>query len=392
MRPVLPDLCLTGARVLRPEGLDPAPLAIRAGRFADGADEAGVAVDLPGYLLLPGIVDLHGPPVPPASEGPAARGGAATGIVALDRAAAAAGVTTCHLVQGWSWEGGTFAAEAAEAGMRVVTARRAMGLVDLRVKPCVETRPSGDWGRLMEAVAQFDLGYAVLQDSLEQIMAEHRLTPAVFDRRARGLGLAPEALLARVRAVQSVSLPASLRALANGFDAAGLRFGSLGDPDAETREFHAMIGARIAEFPRSRRAALAARSVGDGVLLCAAESLGPEDGPGASLARDLLQGGAQLAFASAGGFSALAAMAFHAADRGWCSLPAAWATVSAAPSWMIGLNDRGRIAPGCRADLVILHEHSRRVDAVLCDGRLVHLRSALRGRFQDLWDSPIAAQ
>lgn len=392
MRPVLPDLCLTGAHVLRPAGFDKAPVAIRGGRLADGSDRAGGRVDLPGYMLLPGLVDLHGPSVPTLPEGLAERANASARLAALDRAAAAAGITTCHLVQGWSWEGGTRAPEAAEAAMRAVTARRVAGLIDLRVKPCVEIRATEEWARLMEAVARFALGYAVVQDSLEPIMAEHRLTPAAFARRARDLGLSADTLLARLGAVQAVSVPAKLRALANGLDAAGVRFGSLGDPDAETREFHAMIGARIAEFPRSRRAALAARSVGDLVLLDAAECQSRQEGPCALLARDLLCDGSTLAFASSGDFPALMAMAFHAADRGWCSLPAAWATISDTPSRMVGLPDRGRIAPGCRADLVILHERSRRVDAVLCDGRLVHLRSALRGKFQDFWDVPIAAQ
>jgi len=388
----LPDLHLTGARLLRPDGLHAAPLAIEAGRLAEGAGSRGVRVDLSGYLVLPGIVDLHGPKVPGQPCYPMTGDAGRLGIGALDRAAVACGITTCHLVQGWSWEGGPLAPEAAEATMKTVEARRATALADLRVKPCIEIRPLGDWTRLMEAIARFGLRYAVLQDSLEQVMAQQRLFPAAFDNRARDLGLSAEALLARMVRVQAISVPANLRALANGFDAAGVRFGSLGDPDAETREYHAMIGARIAEFPRSRRAALAARSVGDGLLLCASESLRHDDGPALSLARDLLREGGALAFASSGDVSALAKLAFRAADRGWCDMAAAWATISTTPARMIGLEDRGRIAPDLRADLVILQERSRRIDAVICDGRLVHLRSALRAQFQDFWAPPIAAQ
>ena len=40
--------------------------------------------------------------------------------------------------------------------------------------------------------------------------------------------------------------------------------------------------------------------------------------------------------------------------RGVLSLPEAWQLVSGNPAAAMGLTDRGRIAPGCRADLIAL--------------------------------------
>ena len=55
---------------------------------------------------------------------------------------------------------------------------------------------------------------------------------------------------------------------------------------------------------------------------------------------------------------------------------------TAAPARMLGLRDRGRIAPGMRADLILLRHTDERllayefggnpVDAVICGGQIVH--------------------
>jgi alpha-D-ribose 1-methylphosphonate 5-triphosphate diphosphatase len=46
--------------------------------------------------------------------------------------------------------------------------------------------------------------------------------------------------------------------------------------------------------------------------------------------------------------------AFALAARGSCPLPVAWHLVSAGPAAAAGLHDRGRIAPGLLADLVLV--------------------------------------
>ncbi|MFN4173136.1 MAG: alkylphosphonate utilization protein [Pseudorhodobacter sp.] len=397
MRPRLPDLRLTGARVLRDAGFCSRPLHIVGGRLAGGDDgclDGVMPVDLSGHVVLPGIIDLHGPAPESRTHRSGRAGAAVAGLAEVDRAAAAHGVTTCHLAQGWSWKGGPLGPDAAERAMQAVAARQAIALIDLRVKPCVEIRLLGQDVRLLAAMARHGSRYAVLQDSLDPSLALHRLQPMAFARQAEHLGLSAEEMLARMAGVHATShaVPGNLRALANGFDQAGVRFGSLGDPDAETREYHAMIGARITEFPASRSVAMAARSAGDAVLLSATEVLRCDDGLASVLARDLLAAGADLALASAGALPDLALAVFRLADGGWCDLATAWAAISSNPARILHLTDRGRISPGLRADLVVLHEGTRRIAAVICDGRLVHARPALRHRLLDLPAPRIAAQ
>ena len=86
-----------------------------------------------------------------------------------------------------------------------------------------------------------------------------RRDPGRFAHWAEKAGLTPEALLARMEAARAHAraVPRTLCQLATVFDRLGVVYGSHDDPDAETREFYSMIGARVAEFPTRRRAASA---------------------------------------------------------------------------------------------------------------------------------------
>ena len=68
----------------------------------------------------------------------------------------------------------------------------------------------------------------------------------------------------------------------------------------------------------------------------------------------------------------LAAARILAAEIGW---PAAWALVSEGPARVLGLSDRGRIAPGLRADLVVL-DQADRVCLTVAGGRVTHASGA----------------
>ncbi len=88
----------------------------------------------------------------------------------------------------------------------------------------------------------------------------------------------------------------------------------------------------------------------------------------------------------------MAAAAFRLSDQGICDLATGWAALSTVPAALLGLTDRGRIAPGLRADLAIVDLATRRMTAVICDGRLVHARPEWRRRFLPRPATGIAAQ
>ena len=73
--------------------------------------------------------------------------------------------------------------------------------------------------------------------------------------------------------------------------------------------------------------------------------------------------------------------AFRLAVDGVLPLPKAWDLISAAPARAAGLSDRGVLAEGYRADIILVDDElplRPRVVAVIAAGRLVHLADASR--------------
>ena len=62
----------------------------------------------------------------------------------------------------------------------------------------------------------------------------------------------------------------------------------------------------------------------------------------------------------------------------------AWALVSSRPAQILGLNDRGHLAIGQRADMVVLEGRSHAVEGTFAQGRAVHLTGSLAARMTGL--------
>ncbi|MDU6376745.1 MAG: amidohydrolase family protein, partial [Bradyrhizobium sp.] len=73
--------------------------------------------------------------------------------------------------------------------------------------------------------------------------------------------------------------------------------------------------------------------------------------------------------------------AYRLAADGICPLPRAWELISAGPARAAGLSDRGSLAEGLRADIILIDDSDAlrpRVVAVVASGRLVYLTEAAR--------------
>ena len=131
-----------------------------------------------------------------------------------------------------------------------------------------------------------------------------------------------------------------------------LTLASHDDTTLEHVEQAAAEGVGIAEFPCTVEAARAARAHGLGTLGGAPNLVRGGSHSGnvavADLAREGLLGGLSSDYVPASTLQAVFALV---ESHGW-TLPAATALASAAVADMLGLEDRGRIAPGLRADLV----------------------------------------
>ena len=387
MTAFLPPLRLVGAMVLTDDRLDSRGVGVVSGQITDG--QGLPEVDLTGFWVMPGIVDLHGDgferqvfprPSAPFPLGPA--------LAATDREAASHGVTTCYLAQSWSWEGGMRGPERAEALMAAVRDHRARALTDLRVQLRAETHLVDEVPRLIAAVERFRVDYVVFNDHLEEGFQMRRANPDGFAHWARKAGLTEADLAARMEAAreQARAVPRALCALAEAFDRLGVTYGSHDDPDAETREVYRMIGARVAEFPTRFRAAAAAKAGGDPVLMGAPNVVRGGSQAGNVAAVELIRQGLCDGLVSDYHLPALPLAVWKLVDDGILPLERAWALVSSGPARILGMVDRGRLHVGLRADLVVVDQETREIAATIAGGRLSHLSGRAAARFLSMRD------
>jgi alpha-D-ribose 1-methylphosphonate 5-triphosphate diphosphatase len=129
------------------------------------------------------------------------------------------------------------------------------------------------------------------------------------------------------------------------------------DRTAEEVDENHRDGIRISEFPVTMEAARTARAHGMQVIAGAPNIVRGGSHSGNIAAADLVREGTVDAFASDYVPASLVEAAFACARDVGITLPDAVALVTDRPARMAALDDRGRIAPGLRADLVRVRVH-----------------------------------
>jgi len=374
MASMLPPLRLTGATCLREGHLQQRSIALAEGRFTTGPYPA---VDLRGYYVLPGIVDLY-------AEAPDLDGTDA--LSRRDRAAASHGITTQRLAVPWSWDGASRQPAAAHRVAEKHGADRAGRLTDIQLQLACEALLAPEQAALLALVRRWQVPQVIFTNHAARVDHMRSDDPAGFLRWAVARGLTADALSAALDAAQrnTAAMPRHLCELAESFDEMGVLYGSDGDLTAEQREHHSMIGARLCINPGTARVAAAARAVGDPVLVAAGSGTG--DRPWDTVPRPvaLIHAGLCDVLVSGADPAALVPLVFALADSDAMSLARAWRLVSDLPARIARMPDRGVIAPGKRADLTIVNAATRAVEATIAGGRLSYLGGDAAARFLSL--------
>lgn len=378
----MPNLDLTGAQVLRPDGLSDAPLSFAAGRIIE--DSVGQAVDLSGFMVLPGIIDLHGDGF---ERHLAQRRGAMMqideGLVACEAELAANGITTAVLAQFVSWEGGMRGFPFAERVFTAIRDTNAQVVTDLHAQLRFETHLLDIYADLVGYLEEWRVRYLVFNDHLPHDRLAAGQLPRRLNGQALKAGRSPENHHAYMRDLhaQSVDVPAALDWLCPRLAAAGIRMGSHDDATPEGRAAWRARGADIAEFPETLAAAEAAQAQGDPVLMGAPNVVRGGSHNGNVSAADTVAMGCCAALASDYHYPSPRRAAFMLADSGTCSLEQAWSLISSGPAAVMGWADRGELRPGQRADFVVLDARTRRVAATFVAGRVSYMAGAITERF-----------
>ncbi|WP_071673522.1 alpha-D-ribose 1-methylphosphonate 5-triphosphate diphosphatase [Nioella nitratireducens] len=356
------ETILANARLVLPEGEITGSLRMADGEITDIAGGASVpagAIDCGGDYVAPGLIELHTDNLErhirprPSADWPHA-----AAIVAHDAELAATGITTVFdaiRVGSIEGKGGVGWRRYARALADEVLAMRASGALKishhlhLRAEICSDT--------LIEELDDFGpedrVGILSLMDhtpgqrqfaDLRQyeiyMRGKHGLSEDVFN----------EHVATRVALGEKVREPHEAAAVA-----AAQRFGAVMASHDDTTETHvtrsAEHGIALAEFPTTEAAARACQAHGIAVMMGAP---------------NLVRGGSHSGNVAAGELAELglldilssdyvpSALLYAAVKLGvlWDSMPDAIATVTSAPAKASGLEDRGQLVPGLRADVL----------------------------------------
>jgi alpha-D-ribose 1-methylphosphonate 5-triphosphate diphosphatase len=376
------NLDLTGGQILGEGGLVPRVLSIADGLVVDVRQQH--SVDLSGYMILPGIVDVHGDGF---ERHLAPRRGAmktlSEGLVAAEAELAANGITTAVLAQFVSWEGGLRGPEFAK---QVFDAMRkaAPGLVtDLRGQLRFETHMLDLYDEIPQRMAEWGLSYIVFNDHLPHERLSEGRVPKRMVAQALKAGRNPDAHLKLMQELHANrdAVPAALDDLCNTLAAQGIQMGSHDDTTAQGRADWRKRGVQVAEFPETLEAAEAAAEAGDLVVLGSPNVVRGGSHNGNVSAVDLIAMGVGAALASDYHYPSPRRAAFMLADSGVLPLQDAWRLVSAGPADVLGLVDRGDLSLGKRADLVVLDAKTRRVAMTMSGGRVSYMSGDIAMRF-----------
>ena len=394
----------TGATVYLPGEHVETTVTIDDGRIAEiGGPVTGTVIDARGLVLAPALVDVHGDAFErQLMPRPGVFFPLEAAVIDTDRQLASNGIATAYHAITLGWEPGRRDVTRGRDLMRCMTALAPRLLVENRVQLRWETFAFEALDIITEALSGPLLPSIAFNDHTSMTMRAYdvpiqdrgfELSPdfsiaALDDERmkartaskAHRAGLSQDdyvALLGRVWE-RRAEVPAMIARVAEMGQAKGAPMLSHDDTTSETRAWFRGVGAGVAEFPMVLEAAQAARDAGDAIIFGAPNAARGGSHIGSLAAGDMVEAGLCDALASDYFYPAmLAAIARLDQDRRADRL-ALWRLVSSGPARAMGLDDRGEIAVGQRADLVLVDWPEGHAPAIT--GTWVAGRAAFRGQ------------
>jgi alpha-D-ribose 1-methylphosphonate 5-triphosphate diphosphatase len=380
------DLLIEGGRTLLGNAILETSLQLAGGKIgAVGSDGArgSRAIDARTLLVLPGIVDLHGDAFErqimprPGVDFPID-----IALADSDRQAVGNGITTVFHATTWSWEPGLRGAENARQLLDAIETLRPRLAADTRFHLRHETYNLDAEAEISQWLNDGRIDLLAFNDHMDSTVAS-LAKPQKRNRMVERTGLSGEAFDDLVERVvcRGHDVPASIARLAGMARDADVRMLSHDDDSPEMRKAFRTQGVGIAEFPVNEETAREAAEGGDAIVFGAPNVVRGGSHTGWTKAADMIAKGLRSILASDYYYPAPLLAAFRLAADGVLPLAEAWDLISAAPARAAGLSDRGVLAEGRRADIILVDDQvplRPRIVAVIAGGRLVHLAEADR--------------
>lgn len=380
------DIFVEGGRTLLGGELLETALQIADGEIgAVGSDHGRgtFGLDARGLLVLPGIVDLHGDAFErQIMPRPGVNFPVDVALVDSDRQAVGNGITTVYHATTWSWEPGLRSGDNARQLLEAIETLRPQLKADTRFHLRHETYNLDAEAEIVQWLSDGRIDLFAFNDHMDSTVGNLE-KPQKRARMVERCGLSNiefDRLVALVVS-RGYGVPNSIERLAGAARSANVRMLSRDDASPAMRKAFRVQGVGIAEFPVNEETARAAAEAGDFIVFGAPNVVRGGSHTGWTRAADMIAKGLCSILASDYYYPAQLLAAFRLAADGLLPLTDAWNLISAAPAQAAGLSDRGFLAAGYRADIILVDDEvplRPRIVAVIAAGRLVHLTEANR--------------
>ena len=395
-------IVIEGASVILTDRVAQVSVHIEDGLISalDGARDGARVIDGRGMILASAMVDIHGDAFErQLMPRPGVMIPTEAALLETDRQLAANGIATAYHALTLSWEPGlrsvTIGREVVDTLAALAPRLTVENRVQLRWETfCFEAMPLIDTaleGPLLPALAFNDhTSMGVLHPSVALQNRPFDHDPAFpvvdmdspgfaakMDSRAKRSGMPVASFIALMRQMWQ-RRPEVLAAIAEAGDKArkaGAPMLSHDDSQPETRDFYRSHGSKISEFPMNAGVTRAAREAGDWIVFGAPNAARGGSHLGSPGAADMVAAGLCDILASDYYYPAMLAAVARLQANGIGQLPDLWKLISGNPASALGLADRGEIAVGRRADLVLLdwpEGHAPVVRHCLVNGRAAY--------------------
>ncbi|OWU84990.1 phosphonate metabolism protein PhnM [Oceanicola sp. 22II-s10i] len=377
MQPIL----IAGAQVILTDSVTRADLLIEDGTIAALDAPAGRArvIDASDMILAPALVDIHGDAFErQIMPRPGVFFPTDAALMETDRQLVSNGIATAFHALTLGWEPGLRSVERGrEITGRLAALAPRLG-ADNRVQLRWETFCFEAEALIAEVLSGPALPSVAFNDHTSMALLDPSVrlqdrpfefapdfprvdtsTPAFaakIDARARRSGLSQADYVALIDRMwqRRAEVPDAIARVGALATAAGASMLSHDDTQPETRAYYRDRGARIAEFPMNLPTARAARAAGDSIVFGAPNVLRGGSHIGSPSAAGMVADGLCDILASDYYYPAMLSAVARLHAEGTAPLHRLWQLISTAPARASHLSDRGEIAPGQRADLVLV--------------------------------------
>lgn len=354
---------IVGGRVLTPEGdLVETEVVVENNSIksvGEGAGQCDKEVHTGGRLVLPGIIDIHGDAFErQIMPRPGVSFDMDVAFRDSDRQMLTNGITTAFHSVTYSWEPGLRGQENCVAIKDAIHRLQDHLSCQTRFHLRFETFNIDAVDEILQWMDAGEVDLIAYNDHTPEIVHKMDERPDKLERYAARTGLNGAAYRAMAEKVyeRKDEVPEAIAALAQAASAHGIAQLSHDDTSPELRESYNDMGCRVAEFPMNEPTAIRARELGNHVVLGAPNVVRGGSHNGSVSAAEMVSKGLCSILASDYYYPAMLHAAFRLVRDDVASFDTAWRCISLHAAEAAGLDDRGLIAPGQRADIVIVDD------------------------------------